>query len=176
MDKTKKKSRLPRKLLGLWLLVELVSLPATAQIVDRVSFKIAPTVITTPVPHQPAGKKSFLVATNTPFTVEVAGTVGDVDVRVAHTGYYGDLRYGTKAQMPGPRTSCVQGRLAPVVAYRADRKTAATRGDVQEHAVRVDVTFDPVADPEIAFVAAEESTASEGMACATARDSLQLAP
>ena len=176
MDQTEKTSRLPRKLLGLWLLVELVSLPATAQIVDRVSFKIPPTVITTPVPHQPAGQKSFLVATNTPFTVEVAGTVGEVDVRVAHTGYYGDLRYGTKAQMPGPRTSCVQGRLAPVVAYRADRKTAATRGDVQSHAVRVDVTFDPVADPDITFVAAEESTAAEGMTCANAGDSLQLAP
>ena len=176
MDQTEKTSRLPRKLLGLWLLVELVSLPAAAQIVDRVSFKIPPTVITTPVPHQPAGQKSFLVATNTPFTVEVAGTAGEVDVRVAHTGYYGDLRYGTKAQMPGPRTSCVQGRLAPVVAYRADRKTAATRGDVQSHAVRVDVTFDPMADPDITFVAAEESTASEGMACANAADSLQLAP
>ena len=168
MDQTEKTSRLPRKLLGLMLLVELVSLPAAAQIVDRVSFKVSPVVIETPLPHQPAGQKSFLVATNTPFAVEVSGAVGKVDVRVAHTGYYGSLHYGTKAQMPGPRNSCVQGRLAPVVAYRADRKTAATRGDVQSHAVRVDVTFDPLADPDITFVAAEESTASEGMSCASA--------
>ena len=162
MDQTERKSRLPRKLLGLCLLVELVSLPAAAQIVDRVSFRASPTVIVTELPLQPKGARSFLVATNTPFAVEVGGVVGDVGVEVSHTGWFGDLRYGSKAQMPGPRATCTEGRPEPVVAYRADRRTAAVRGDVRSHAVRVHVSYSALAAPEVRIVAAEASTAPIG--------------
>ena len=52
-----------------------------------------------------------------------------------------------------------------VEAYRSERKTAAKRGSVQSQAVRVNVRYDRVAEPNIMIGPAAESHSRPGRAC-----------
>lgn len=165
MARAERKTRLPRKLLGALVIVELLSLPAAAQIVDRVRFSAPERVIVADLPNETEGMRSYLVASNTPFAVEVSGVVGEVDVEITTTGDIAGMSYGTHATSPGLASTCVQGRLAPIEAYRSERRTAATRGRVQDQAVRVDVSFDPLAEPAIQLVAASKSASPKGRSC-----------
>ena len=152
-------------LLGALVLLEVASIPAAATMVDRVKFGAGPVVIVADVNEGVVGTKSFLVSSNTAFVVEVGGIVGEVEVEVASGGYVGAMRYGDNAQMPGVARMCSMGRLGTVEAYRAERKTAASRGDVRSQAVRVDVHYDRVAAPFVQIVAAKESSSQPGQRC-----------
>ena len=159
------------KLLLGWIALELAAIPAAAQMIERVSFAPAPQVIVADARDNAPGFRSFLVASNTPFVVEVEQVVGDVEVEVFSNGYIGEMMYGANAQMPGAAKVCMTARLGMTRVYEAERKTAATRGNVQSHAVRVNVRFDKAADPAIRIVSVADGYGLPGENCASGRAS-----
>jgi len=154
-----------RYLFCAWLALEALSLPAAAQMIERVSFQVPDIVNVADTPMTTPGLHTYFVSSNAAFAVEVGMAVGDVDVTITPVGTYGDMAYGENAQMPGPASQCVQARFGTVEAYRSERKTAARRGLVQTQAVRVDVRFDPAASPEITIGPASESVSAPGESC-----------
>lgn len=135
-------------LLGL----ELLSLPAAAQIVNRVSFDIRPIVTAVEIPTAEPGVSRFLVASNAGFGVTASDMIGEIQVDVQASGTLnGAARFGDSAQLPGPQKGCAQANGFVSSIYIADRKTAATPGTPPEQAVIFEFNYDAVARPSFKF-------------------------
>ena len=145
--------------LGL-LAVELLSLPAAAQIVHRVAFDFRPIVTAVEIPTSEPGLSRFLVASNSGFGVKANGVIGDVNVDVHVSGAMNDVtRFGDAAQLPGPKSGCAQASETGAAIYLADRKTAAIPGTPPEQAVIFEFRYDPHARPDFEFIAGKDSSA-----------------
>ena len=143
--------------LGL-LAMELLSLPAAAQIVQRVSFEIRPRVIAVEIPTSEPGLSRYLVSSNAGFGVKAYDVVGDIRVDVHISGAISDTsRFGDSAQLPGPKTGCAQASGLGSNVYVADRKTAATPGTPPAQAVVFEFSYDPDARPDFDFIAGVDS-------------------
>ena len=146
------KSPKTKWMLGGWVLLELTALPAAAQVVHTVSFRVEPHVVAAPIPSDTPGRLDFVVSSNAPFNVTAADMVGELDVVVTQSGMLGEQAFGQASQLPGASQSCARlTSPAGAVVYRAARRTAAARGDGVEQAVIISFHFDPVAAPSIAF-------------------------
>ena len=153
--------------LGL-LAVELASIPAAAQIFQRVSFNAPPVVIAAEVPTSEPGVSRFLVTSNAGFGVQATDLVGNVTVEVQSTGPLGDgKQYGGAAQLPGPKSGCAVATGFDSNIYIADRKIAATRGSVAEQAIMFEFRYDVAATPKFDFVTGMYKT-STLQACSSA--------
>jgi hypothetical protein len=133
---------------------ELASLPAAAQIVNRVVFEVRPIVTAVEIPTAEPGLSRFLVASNSGFGVEVEGVIGDIDVSVRRSGTMNvTTRFGDAAQIPGDHSTCSQstGLASPI--YIADKKTAAREGTPVEQAVVFEFHYAPDARPNFDFKA-----------------------
>jgi hypothetical protein len=136
------------------LAVELMSLPAAAQIVHRVAFDIRPIVTAVEIPTTEPGVSRYLVASNAGFGVKANGVIGDIQTEVHVSGSMGKLnRFGDAAQLPGPDSMCAQASGLSSDIYAADRKTAATPGTPPEQAVIFEFRYDVDASPDFEFVA-----------------------
>jgi len=140
-------------LLGL----ELLSIPAAAQMVDRVTFEAPQKAISVLLPPEP-GKASFMVTSNAPFTVVAKNSLGEFDVKITANGTVNGNVFGANAQMPGDTQRCSEVlTLSPSAIYRATQRTAQTPGPILTQAVRVDVTFDPTTSPTFDIQTQKES-------------------
>jgi len=149
LDKLKGKKRY---FVAAFIAVELASLPAAAQIINKVAFQVRPTVTAVEIPTAEVGKSRFLVVSNAPFTVRSADMVGEIKVSVHQSGEMNGNRFGDNAQMPGPNTACaVVTSPSQTVIYQAERKTAAKRGNPVSQAVVIQVKYDSSATPKISF-------------------------
>ena len=153
-----------RYLIGGFIALELLAIPAAAQMVHTVSFKIDPHVVAAEIPLGIAGRSDFLVSSNAPFSVTATGMVGEVDMALNLSGQMGELRYGKSAQAPGPVSGCAM-MTSPTETqiYQATVRTAARRGTATEQAVILSFTYDPVATPEFQFVT--QNSAPKSGAC-----------
>ena len=146
--------------LGL-LALELVSLPAAAQIVQRVSFTIPPIVTAVEIPTAEAGLSRFLVTSNAGFGVEATDFVGNVNTDVHKSGTLsGSNRFGDAAQLPGPKKTCAMASGFDSNIYVANQKTAANRGTPPEQAVIFEFRYDKSAHPKFVFKSGADATAS----------------
>jgi hypothetical protein len=145
-------SKTSRYLIGGFIALELLAIPAAAQIVQTVSFKIEPTVIASKVPLETAGRTDFVVISNAPFYITAANMIGDINVSVSVSGQVGELIFGQSAQLPGPASRCATVTSpAPTPIYQATQRTAAKRGETAEQAIIMTFTYDPVATPDFQF-------------------------
>lgn len=154
---TKLKSvKLPKKryiALGI-LALEIASLPAAAQIIDRVVFSVEPQTSAVLI-DDIKGIKRFAVASNSAFYITAEDVIGDIRVEVRNSGTIGVARFGDNAQMPGAALSCSTMNFGQKTVYQAERKTAAEPGDVLSQAVMVIVEHDPEAEPVIRIKAGQ---------------------
>jgi len=146
--------------LGL-LAIELLSLPAAAQIVHRVAFDIPPIVNAVEIPTAKPGMSRYLVASNAGFIVKANDVIGDANIDVHVSGSLGETnRFGDSAQLPGPSTTCSQSSGLSSDVYIADKKTAAKSGTAPQQAVIFEFTYDPTARPSFDFVAGTDRAAT----------------
>ena len=144
-----------------WLALELLTLPAAAQIVNNVSFEIRPIVTAVEIPTNEPGVSRFLVASNAGFGVKANDLVGDIQIDVHVSGtIHTSSRFGDAAQLPGPKTSCSQATGLGSDIYLADRKTAATKGTPPEQAVIFEFNYDTEARPSFVFTPGTENTSA----------------
>lgn len=149
------------------LAVELMSLPAAAQIVHRVAFDIRPIVTAVEIPTSEPGLSRYLVASNAGFSVTTSGVIGDVNVEVHVSGTISDVSpFGAAAQLPGPKTGCAAVSNFEKDIYVAERKTAASPGTPPQQAVVFEFHYDPNARPEFEFIA-NKDTVSSPKACSS---------
>jgi len=131
---------------------EIVSIPVSAQIIDKVAFSVPQRVIAVPFPPE-AGVTKFLVSSNAPFAVVSENAIGEFDVSVQASGVLNGNHFGANAQMPGPAKNCaVQTSSSPTKLYEAERKTAAQKGDVLTQAVIVEIRYDAATQPKFEIV------------------------
>lgn len=150
--------------LGL-LALELLSLPAAAQIMQRVSFDISPIVIAAEIPTSEPGVSRYLVTSNAGFGVQANDLVGNVNVDVYSSGPLGGgKQFGASAQLPGPETGCAVATGIDSKIYLADQKIAASPGSPAEQAVIFEFRYDAAARPKFDFVAGAD-TASAPKPC-----------
>ncbi len=143
------------------LAVELMSLPAAAQIVHRVAFDIRPIVTAVEIPTSEPGVSRYLVASNAGFGVEANGVIGNVRTDVHNSGTMGKTsRFGEAAQLPGPITTCAEASGVSSHIYAADRKTAKSPGTPPEQAVIFEFRYDAAARPNFEFVAGTDSAST----------------
>lgn len=147
--------------------LELLSIPAAAQMVDHVKFEAPQKAIAVPVLSEP-GMASFMVMSNAPFTVVTKESIGEFDVKISSQGRVNGNPFGTNAQMPGEATRCSSvPTLAPSAIYRAEKKTAKAPGHILTQAVRVDIRFDPATSPTFDIQTQKESRdVARGAPCA----------
>ncbi len=139
------------------LAIELVSIPAAAQMLDRVSFQMPQRVVHAEFPRQPGIARMFITS-NAPFAIVSEGHVSDYNIRVSATGEIGEQPYGANAQLPGPVKGCattVNGDNQ--IIYTADRKTAKSRGEVTSQAILVEIRYPSELEPKFDVVTQEKS-------------------
>lgn len=146
--------------------LEVVSIPVSAQIIDKVAFSVPQRAIAVPFPPEP-GLAKFLVSSNAPFAVVAENTIGEFEVSIQVSGVLNGNRFGDNAQMPGEAQTCA-AQISPSATkiYEGDRKTAAQKGDILTQAVIVEIRYD--ADTSPAFKVMTEDDASklpQGHAC-----------
>jgi len=145
-------------LLGL----ELMSLPAAAQIVHKTAFEARPIVTAVEIPTTELGVSRFFVSSNAGFDIKANNIAGDVSVKVHVSGQFSpEHRFGDAAQLPGPKTTCAHAATANAAIYKADRKTALReRANTTDRAVIFEITYDPTQKPDFNFVAGQDRNAA----------------
>jgi len=124
------------------------AIPAFAQMIDRVSFSVAPRAAHIQMPHQP-GKTRILVASNAPFAVMSQGAIGEMSLTLSVDGTVNGKQFGTSAQNPGTARDCVfASSTAANIVYLGQRRTAANRGEVIDQAVMIEINYDPALKPK----------------------------
>jgi len=134
----------------LWSVIalELVSIPAAAQIIDRVAFSVPQKAIHVRVVSEP-GVAKFVVSSNAPFAITAQSAIGEFKVNVHKSGLINGKRFGDNAQMPGAANNCgtlISPHKAKI--YEADRKTAANKGEILSQAVIVEIRYDADITPD----------------------------
>ena len=148
-----------RYLVFAWLALEVASIPAAAQIIDRVAFQVPQKAIHVPLPDEP-GVARYAVSSNAPFTITAENAVGEFRVSVQANGLVNGKRFGLNAQMPGAAENCAALiSTAQNVIYAADRKTAATKGDILSQAVIVEIRYAEEATPDFKILTEDNSKA-----------------
>jgi len=143
------------KLFLTWVAIEIavlpISIPATAQIVERIAFSMPAHVSSVELNMEP-GLSRYFVVSNAPFSVISTDAIGQFDIDITVTGTVNGVHFGQKAQKPGPLQTCstISSSL-PTIIYTGDQKTAAKRGKVIEQAIVVDIRYDPTLEPAISF-------------------------
>jgi hypothetical protein len=137
-----------RYLVFAWLAIEIASIPAAAQIIDKVAFSVPQKATHIRLAAEP-GLAKFVVASNAPFAVIAENTIGEFNVSVHESGLINGRRFGTNAQMPGEAATCA-ALISPAgtVIYAAKRKTAAEKGDILSQAVIIEIRYAPEAKPD----------------------------
>lgn len=121
------------------LAMELMSLPAAAQIIDKVVLSVGQKAISVELETE-TGVSQFMVTSNAPFAIIAENVMGDIDINLHTNGTINGKRFGTNAQMPGAAQSCATALSpAPQAIYVAERKTAATKGPILSQAILVSV-------------------------------------
>lgn len=163
------REKMPKKryiALGL-LALEIASLPAAAQIIDRVVFSVEPQTSAVLI-DDINGVKRFAVASNSAFYVTADSIIGDIRVEVYNRGEIGLANFGENAQMPGAALACSSMSFGQQTIYQAERKTAARPGDILSQAVIVSVEHDPDVDPVIKIKPGTSSSpAAQSTECST---------
>lgn len=140
------------------LVIDILSIPAAAQIVDHVSFSVPETVASVRLDVQQEGLQRFVVASNGPFAVVSENAVGEFNVNLVTKGDIKGLAIGENAQLPGSKISCaVATAQSQQKIYEAVRKTAKRRGEALSQAVIVEIRYDPALDPDFKIVTGENA-------------------
>jgi len=130
------------------LVLDILSIPAAAQIVDRVSFSVPQKVASVRLDVEQDGMQRFVVASNGPFAIVSENAMGEFTVRLKTKGDINGQSIGANAQLPGADKDCAMVTAqSPQKIYEAIRKTAKTRGEVLSQAVIVEISYDPILDP-----------------------------
>lgn len=139
------------------LALEILTFPAMAQMVDRVAFEAPQKAIAVKLATEP-GVSKFVVSSNAPFTLVAENAAGDFDVNVYRSGTVNGNRFGDNAQLPGKAQTCATALSAERSAiYRADRKTAATPGEILSQSVIVEVRYDDSLTPNLRIETEKDS-------------------
>ncbi|MEP3892324.1 MAG: hypothetical protein ABJN69_17825 [Hellea sp.] len=148
--------------------LEVVSIPVSAQIIDKVAFSVPQKVISVPFPSE-AGVTKFLVSSNAPFAVISENAIGEFQVNVQVSGQVNGNAFGSNAQLPGAESSCAaQTAASPTKVYEAVRKTAAQPGDVLTQAVIVQIRYDAEISPDFNIITQDKAKRiSSAAACET---------
>jgi len=135
-------------LLGL-LALEVLTLPAAAQMVSSVTFEAPQKAVAVELPAE-RGLSKFVVTSNAPFALVAENTTGDFDITVYRSGTVNGNRFGDNAQLPGESETCASVLSVQESAiYRANRKTAATPGEILSQAVIIEVRYDESFTPNL---------------------------
>jgi hypothetical protein len=175
MKVAEKKMGVKTKIFWIWVAAEMVvlpfSIPATAQIVERIVLAFPPQISAVQLPVHKPGVSQFVVASNAPFNIISEGAIGDMEITITVSGKINSTPYGAAAQSPGADTACATS-ISPAqsVIYTADRKTAAKRGQVLEQAVMVEVKYDKALEPKLTFEALNSensASAQSALSCSS---------
>ncbi len=133
------------------------TLPAAAQIIDRVSFSVPQKAVAVKIGNE-AGIARFVVTSNAPFALIAQDSLGDFEVNVRKSGAINGTRFGDNAQMPGPAHKCATAVSENIsTLYMSERKTAAKRGPILSQSVIVEVKYAVQATPKLKIVTQDEA-------------------
>ena len=116
----------------------LTGIEAAAGTQDRVRFQSAPHVVVD-IRHTAPGEATIRVASNAPFHITASDVVGEVEVKLAHTGI--------NAQAPGPEATCAIAMGRGGAIYSATRRTAKLPGGPESQSAVFEVSYPRVASP-----------------------------
>jgi hypothetical protein len=124
-------------LIGLWIGVELISLPAAASVALAVTGKTSP-LVAEPVATTEPGTAQFMVTHSVPFDILVSGIKSEVNIVVE------DTRSDTTVFATCARFISTHPRVIKTI-------DAAPDPDAPMSKLFVTVTYDPAATPDISF-------------------------
>lgn len=144
-----------------FLAVELMSLPAAAQIIHKAAFDVRPLVTAVEIPTSETGLSRFLVTSNAGFDVIANDVNGDISVDVHVSGSLsGGSRFGDAAQLPGLQTACAVASSQNTAIYKANRKIETRKGNAVDRALIMEFKYDPAARPDFKFIAGKNKSAA----------------
>ena len=156
----KRKYKKHKKWFLVLLALDILCIPVTAQIVDRVSFSAPQKVASVKLDVNQPGLQRFVVASNAPFAIISENAVGEFNVTLTTEDKINGRVIGNNAQLPGLQTTCaIALSTTPQKIYEAIRKTAVSRGEALSQAVIVDVSYDPALTPDFKFITQQNAIA-----------------
>lgn len=127
--------------------LEILCIPVSAQIIDKVLFTTPADAASVTLPGDP-GMTQLVVVSNAPFLITSKGSVAEMNISVHVSGYINETRFGDNAQMPGPSEACaLTGTTDTSVIYTSDVRTAVKRGEVLSKSVIVQIDYPETETP-----------------------------
>jgi len=147
--------------------MELLTLPAAAHILSDIDFGTRDHVIASKVPLPATTSSSFLVNSNSAFTIIAQNAPGDIRVRVIQSGAMGPVEFGNSAQMPGPAYACNRAVSGDkFIIYESTQGTESGTGEVVDQAVFVTIDHPSSESSEIKFLTRKAaSDINKGESC-----------
>lgn len=138
-----------RNILLAILAVEILTLPVSAKVVDKMLFTLPADAAIVNLPNDEPGFSRLVVVSNSSFVLTSKNAVGNMDISVHLSGWINETRFGDNAQLPGPVEACSRvGQTDETVIYASDQRTAARRGEVLSRSVIIEVEHAPGQNPE----------------------------
>lgn len=127
--------------------LEIICIPVSAKVIDKVMHAFPDSIIATELPRQP-GKTMIAISSNKPFVISSANYTGELDINITQTGMIYKTSYGEQAEMPGPSSACAAPSASETsIIYAAENRTAKTRGKILSQTVMVELRYDASAEP-----------------------------
>jgi len=140
------------------LVLDILSIPAAAQIVDRVSFSAPQKVASVRLDVTQEGLQRFVIASNGPFAIISENAIGEFNVKLITKADINGRSIGNNSQLPGSGVECAAATAqAPQKIYEAIRKTAARPGDVLSQAVVAEISYDPALNPNFKIMTGQNA-------------------
>lgn len=124
-------------LIGLWICVELISLPAAASVAFAVTGKTAP-LVAKPVATMEPGIAQFMVTHSVPFDILVSGTMSDVNIVIE------DADTDATLSSTCARFISTHPRIIKTIDASPDPEAPLSN-------LFITVTYDPAETPDISF-------------------------
>ena len=149
--------------------LEIMALPAAANIFSGFNLADRSMVIAAEIPIKIPGEKRYFLTSNAPFAIIGQNMTGSVRVDIQESGHIGEITYGMSAQLPGPEKTCIHSDISnPRIIYQADKATIASDGQTIAQSVLLKIHFEMESEPKFQFLTAKEfETYEPAKACKT---------
>ncbi len=129
--------------------LEILALPAAANIFGGFEFSPRPYVIAAEIPVNLPGQKHYFVSSNSPFAITVQNLKGEVKTEVTITGVFGQVEFGRAATLAQPERSCANVNLEEPIIFVSEAPTSDQDGQVIDRSIMVSLFF--IDSPEAQF-------------------------
>jgi len=133
--------------------LEIMALPAAANMFSGFDFGPRPFVIAAEIPVNQLGEKHYFVSSNVPFAIVGGNLGGQITTKLKPDGAIGQIDYGRDAILTEPKTNCavIKAKEKEVI-YISETATSKVDAKVIDQSVLISISYSKIHRPDFEFL------------------------